>query len=376
MRLPRLPLVLLVLAYVCVSGCASIDKSSVRATAGAPESARVDETEIPFNEELPRYALAVEVIRISGPVQEYYSEVTTNRESDAAGRSREQTDYTKTFDENYKRADKGSASGSLRLRTQQQDTSSNSSQSQQTQPPQASYSQPGVITASQGNTASNSHGQSPGVKDTRRAGTGKIAGQAKRNSQLERRENVRKTSERSGQRNDVASITTQRRTASRTSHVASNQRQIAAQFTSALTAVENFSVLDYSSLQAQGGGQYRASLQDDEVGPFIIQALITEYESQVEDDETKINVLLARNKNKVRKGVVALDVSILDGRTGRIVRSFPVRGTFTEQIKSAELGLGIYGRKSKAKSVLDQALRVALNKAAQKTYDALSTRYR
>ncbi len=348
------------------NGCVTLDKSSVRASAGAPESAQVAEVDIPYNDTLPRYVMAVELVRFTSAARERITRTTTTRESEAAQRSRENYRLNKSFDENYNRNDKSQGAGWSREGRRSQ----NEPQAQ-TDPPRTQVDgRPGVYAVANANSRNQNPSGSVTVRD------GKSNSNNQRNSNLKRQATIDYAGQRSGEQNRTAEVVVERYDASRTSGLASNQRQIAAQFTSALTSVGNFSVLDFSSVNKIAGGRYSAEINDGEVGPFIVRAQITEYEARVEEEKSKVNVLLAKRGNQIRKGIVALDVSILDGRSGRIVRSFPVRGTFAKQDKSGEVGFGLYEKDVMAKSVLDQALRVALNEAAEKAYEALSTRYR
>jgi len=57
---------LLIIALTGLIGCtAMVDKSSVRASAGAPESTKVASIHIPFNPDLPRYVVTVEPLQVA-----------------------------------------------------------------------------------------------------------------------------------------------------------------------------------------------------------------------------------------------------------------------------------------------------------------------
>ena len=156
------------------------------------------------------------------------------------------------------------------------------------------------------------------------------------------------------------------------SRLASNQVQIQAQLASALSNVGNFSVAELTQLRKSADGTQSIRLSAGEVGPFIVRALITEYEDKVEESKSGSQFIVYGSKDKVRKGLVALDVQIVDGRTGRLAAAYPVKGTFSRQDKSAKVLLGAYEQSKMAQSVMDQALRVALNNAATKAFEKLS----
>lgn len=175
---------------------------------------------------------------------------------------------------------------------------------------------------------------------------------------------------------------------------------MAAQLTTALSRVSNFSLVDADSLR---GG--KAKLQKGEVGPFVVRATLTEFNENAEGsaEDTSVSLggvgavmgiagavsdtpglmwtgagLAAANpsyEDKVasRTGQVAFDVQIVDQRNGRIVRSFDCAGKF--KAESAVNGMSLFGiGNSKAKfasSALGQALRVAMNDATRKTFEAL-----
>jgi curli biogenesis system outer membrane secretion channel CsgG len=74
--------------------------------------------------------------------------------------------------------------------------------------------------------------------------------------------------------------------------------------------------------------------------------------------------------------MVALDLRLVDGQTGRIVSAFKSNGTFSSA--SAESGFSLFGIGSQehkfAQSVLGQAIRAALNDASLKINQALGSR--
>lgn len=183
--------------------------------------------------------------------------------------------------------------------------------------------------------------------------------------------------------------------------------QLAAQLTTVLANAGNLSVVD-SGLSKQNNGTYTASLQSGEVGPFIIRATVTELVENAESSRSKKGASLGwlgivgavagavagkpalawtgagiaaanpsyNDDESMRKGMVAIDFRIVDGRTSRIVGAFKASGNFTSA--SAKTGFSIFGIGSEehkfAQSALSQAIRIALNDAVVKIDNALKTR--
>lgn len=130
-----------------------------------------------------------------------------------------------------------------------------------------------------------------------------------------------------------------------------NSRKLAAQLTTALSSVENFRLLD--------------------------PAAVTNQKDQPPFERRNVKVPLLYNYgDRIQRGVVGLDVSIVDGRSGQIVRSFPVQGSFSSHEAKSDLSLitPIVAEKRFAQSVLDQALRAALNNAVLKSWEVLQNR--
>ena len=154
---------------------------------------------------------------------------------------------------------------------------------------------------------------------------------------------------------------------------------LAARMVSALSGVGNLAVRDYSSLKSVGEARYSAKIGKGEKGPFLVRALVTEYGTKVEGDSKKANYFpIVRTSDKNEVGVVTLDVAVIDGRDGSIVSSFPVSGTFTSRQKGLKAGIiwPVYEREQHAKSLVDQALRVAVNDAAKRIIETLANRAR
>ncbi len=148
---------------------------------------------------------------------------------------------------------------------------------------------------------------------------------------------------------------------------------IAAQFTSSLAGVGNFVLLTPTAAKPLGSGKYQADLPQGAVGPFILKALVTEEVHEVEGGQSRIFVPGAiSSKSSELQGVVVMDITVLDGRTGALVAAFPTEGTFISQDKrfSAGVILPLAEQHAFARSVASQAQRVALNQAAVKILDA------
>jgi curli biogenesis system outer membrane secretion channel CsgG len=75
-----------------------------------------------------------------------------------------------------------------------------------------------------------------------------------------------------------------------------------------------------------------------------------------------------------RSGMVGMDLQLVDGRSGRIVRGYNCAGTF--KTVSATSGLSVFGigggDSAFAASALGQATRAAMNDALRQTSDALA----
>ena len=146
------------------------------------------------------------------------------------------------------------------------------------------------------------------------------------------------------------------------------QRQITAQLTSALKGVENFELL--------ASPETRPNSKSSGGEPLVVQAQITECNETIEEESSKFNLftLFGRNSS-VRKGMVGLDLTATESKSGKIVAAFPVQGTFSRV--SAETSQGFIFRvgeqQSSAQSTLDQALRIALNDAAKRLFAELSS---
>ena len=183
---------------------------------------------------------------------------------------------------------------------------------------------------------------------------------------------------------------------------------LAAKLTTALANVGNFSVVDSDALQKAKSGKYGAKLQKGEVGPFIVKATVTEFTEVAEASSESSGASLGwlglvggiagavsgnralgwtgaglaaanpsyQSDNREKKGMVAIDFQVIDGRTSRLVGAFKASGTFSSA--SATKGFSIFGIGKEshkfAQSVLNQAVRVAINDAVKKMNDCLTAK--
>ncbi|MCS6894057.1 MAG: hypothetical protein NZO16_05785 [Deltaproteobacteria bacterium] len=173
---------------------------------------------------------------------------------------------------------------------------------------------------------------------------------------------------------------------------------ISAQLESALSNVGNFVLYDSSRKNVKVG--------KGEKGPYIVSATITEFNETAEAGESGFGGSLGtagliagiagayadkpglmwggaavaaanptfENFRAKRTGMVAMDVKVVEKNSGRIIRSFPVKGTFTAvtQVNGFSVfGIGTQNAQV-AQSALGQAMRVALNDAAQKLFETLT----
>jgi curli biogenesis system outer membrane secretion channel CsgG len=187
------------------------------------------------------------------------------------------------------------------------------------------------------------------------------------------------------------------------SHAAPGDRigdGISAQFMTALTRWGNVSVVDWAAITCKDDGTITTKLQPGEVGPFIVRGTLTEF-NETSDLGSKnrevsggllgtvasslgagsAGMLLSqanptyKNQTMTRNGMVGLDLTIMDGRTARILRSYNSSGTFTT--KSATSGMSVFGigggDAQFAASALGQATRAAMNDAVKQTAEVLRT---
>lgn len=179
---------------------------------------------------------------------------------------------------------------------------------------------------------------------------------------------------------------------------------LAAKLTTALSSVENFQVID-SGLVKGEDGLYRTILQPGEIGPYIVRGVVTEFTENAEAVEKNTSIsmgiigfiggivgiftgsdllkyggaaLAIANPNyesneAERHGMVAIDIRVVDGSSGRIVNAFKSEGTF--KAVSASSGLTVFGvgggEEQFAQSVIGQAVTAALNDAVLKIHDGM-----
>lgn len=339
-------------------GCAILDPASVRATSGAPASAHVDEFRVPFNPEMPRFVLAVEPVRFTGAARTTIDEFHVVQSESGSGKLNHNLESASGSTTDTQTTHGGSTvAGSVRRSV--------------TAPEQAQAGGParsnGVrnvaleneggagaqgLSAEFSNTQTGGKENSTAVTTARTNGKGTMALNTKRN--LER--------------------TVTRSTTTYSEEEELRQRQITAQLTTALASVENFSLIDAGRSGRAAERHYTSKLRHGEKGPYIVRALITEYEARAELESKKTRIpLFGSSSSEDQHGVVALDVSIVDQSSGRMVSSFPVRGTFSSKDLRSRAGfiVPVNERRHFAQSVADQALRVAINDAARKCLEVL-----
>ncbi|MCX8049899.1 MAG: hypothetical protein N3A55_09645 [Methylohalobius sp.] len=184
---------------------------------------------------------------------------------------------------------------------------------------------------------------------------------------------------------------------------------LSAQLLSALSNAGNVVVIDYEHYQ-QHKDHPEKLLKKGEVGPFLIKGMVTEFNEVAEAGSQRkggslgwvgttlgavgalagsreaamAGIALAgmnptfENTRARRTGSVALDLQVIDVKTGRMVGSFPARGSFTAETATSGFSLfGIGGGSADfAQSALGQATRAALNEALEQLTHLLASRGR
>ena len=153
------------------------------------------------------------------------------------------------------------------------------------------------------------------------------------------------------------------------------------------------------------GSAAKVRVGKSEKGPFIVRATVTEFTEVAEASSKKeggslgwvgaitgIAGAIAGNdaltyagagvaaanpsmsrETREKKGMVGLDIRLVDGRSGRVVGAFKATGTFAAA--SATSGFSLFGIGKEehefAQSVLGQAVQAAINDAVRKISDAL-----
>jgi len=151
-------------------------------------------------------------------------------------------------------------------------------------------------------------------------------------------------------------------------YLLARQRQISLQLASAISGVEDFGLLDYEAFRANPNKVANGK------NVHILKAVITEMNYRIRDEKSKFAIPLTfSNKKGLVEGVVGLDVSATNARTGETIASFATNGTFITKSQSTRTGLVSSFLRSdvKVRSTVDQALRAALNSAAIKMHGKL-----
>ena len=339
-----------------LNACVHIEKSDVLARSGAPDSARTISKPIPYDAEKPRYALVVDEVRFAnfGPSKQIVSTSIHQQQTTGSSKSTSRDDRGSTSQENAE----------LRGSSTQLNKPNDALPLQAPHPQQQTRRSVADVIPVSADAPEKSEDQD------RTSGTLISAQGSLRTNHT----STASTLHHSGTRRtgiDRGRSRTFLTSSSVSYETARDQRQIASMLRSALSDIGNFSLLEPGALRLP---QFRLSA--DERGPFLVRAMITEYESRVEEGKSRVNLFtLYGSKEKVQVGVVALDVSIVELRTGRILSSFPVHAQFrsAEQKMHAGLILPVAEQEEFAQSVLDQALRTALTDAAVRAWEVLST---
>ena len=345
---------LLSLLLLTIIGCTDFDHSSRKATLTLPESAQVEQPGAPLDPSAPRYLVAVEPLLIPRSI----SETQWDTRSDSSGSS------SATTDSSHQSTTTLSGKATVAGTTARSNTPSN------TTPPPASNNSLAVkenngLVPVQAVNSATAGGATPAAAAS---GPATVSGAVTNKDSS----HVDSKATRDAQGNTSRVVT---------SRVYLNPRdsmRIAAQLVSALSGFGNLAPLDIATLKRTGDGTYspRTAVGADERGPFVVRALITEYTATAEEDSSKIQVPgIYKSSERITKGVVGLDITLLEAATGRIVAAFPAHGSFSSQENKVGAGLimPVVENRSFAQSVLDQALRVALNDAAQRIDSALRT---
>ncbi|MBI4556072.1 MAG: hypothetical protein HY706_00685 [Candidatus Hydrogenedentes bacterium] len=182
---------------------------------------------------------------------------------------------------------------------------------------------------------------------------------------------------------------------------------ISAQLMTALSHWGNIAIAERAAVTQNSDGTYSCKLQPGEVGPFIIKGTVTEFSETAEAAGKGKSFSLAplgaiagiagvaghnrdlaaggaavavanphhESTEMKRKGMVGLDLQLVDGRSARIARGYNCSGTFTTISATSGGGiLGIGGFSSEfAASALGQATRAAMNDATKQTAEVLKT---
>lgn len=180
---------------------------------------------------------------------------------------------------------------------------------------------------------------------------------------------------------------------------------VAAQLTTALSNCGNVSIITPEAIVRNPDGTFSCNLQPGEIGPFIVRGAVTEFNETADLSGKSRGGSLGlagaglgvagaivgsralglagtglavsnptyQNERVKRSGAVGMDLQVVDGRSGRLLRSFNSSGTFSTE--SSVSGLSVFGigggNAEFAASALGQATRAAMNDAIQKTFNSL-----
>ncbi len=185
---------------------------------------------------------------------------------------------------------------------------------------------------------------------------------------------------------------------------------VAAQLLTALSRSGNIQVIEIGSLKRTADGKLTCELQPGEIGPFVVRGTVTEFSETADASEQKkggslgplgaamgliggitgnrtvaatgAGVAIAdprmEKAEMKRKGMVGMDLRLVDARTGRLVGAFNSAGTFTTVSSvagSSVFGIGSGGSEFAA-SALGQATRAAMNDATQQATALLKQKVR
>jgi hypothetical protein len=175
---------------------------------------------------------------------------------------------------------------------------------------------------------------------------------------------------------------------------------VTAELVKLLADVGNFAVIDFAHFTAPGA-DHRVVLRPGEVGPFIVQGVVREFSEVTQSHQQRrsggwlgsvlglaggaagvpgagaagagVSILnpTYENANVKRTGSVALDLQLVEDRSGRLIGTIAVKEKFsTESAASGAslLGFGNSGSTTAA-SAVGEATRIALNRAVQQIYD-------
>lgn len=168
---------------------------------------------------------------------------------------------------------------------------------------------------------------------------------------------------------------------------------VAAQLISSLQRVGNVSVIDYATY-ARDPDKVVAGLKNGEQGPFIIKGTVTEFSETADatgrGENSGPNFGLAmipyvggiaayahgtRSASETKRiGMVALDVQVVDPKSGRLLASFTSEGSFTaiSTTKSRTTWGNTKTNVESASSAIGQAQRMALNKTVTQIHALFS----